>query len=91
MSDTTTIPEANARSGHPEGALLPPVDVIEDASGITMYADLPGVKKDAISLKVEADTLTIEGEISLASSSCEFPRQLMRNHGGSKSRCSKLR
>ena len=65
MSDTTTIPEANARSGHPEGALLPPVDVIEDASGITMYVDLPGVKKDAISLKVEADTLTIEGEISL--------------------------
>jgi HSP20 family molecular chaperone IbpA len=25
-----------------EAALLPPVDVIEDASGITLYADLPG-------------------------------------------------
>jgi HSP20 family molecular chaperone IbpA len=48
-----------------EAALLPPVDVIEDAEGITLYADLPGVPKDRLSVRVEADTLTIEGEISL--------------------------
>ena len=46
-------------------ALLPPVDVIEDADRITLYADLPGVPKDRLSVRVEADTLTIEGEISL--------------------------
>ncbi len=45
--------------------LLPPVDVIEDASGITLYADLPGVPKDKLSLQVESDTLTIEGEVAL--------------------------
>ena len=47
-------------------ALLPPVNVIEDASGITLYADLPGVPKDRLHLQVEAETLTIEGEMQLA-------------------------
>jgi len=41
------------------------VDVIEDGAGITLYADLPGVPKDKLHLHVEADTLTIEGEIAL--------------------------
>lgn len=49
-----------------EAALLPPVDVIEDASGITLYADLPGVTKDRLHVQVEADTLTISGEMDLA-------------------------
>lgn len=46
-------------------AMLPPVDVIEDATGITLYADLPGVPKDRLTVRVEADTLAIEGEVSL--------------------------
>jgi HSP20 family protein len=48
-----------------DAALLPPVDVIEDTEGITLYADLPGVPKEKLSVRVEADTLTIEGEIEL--------------------------
>lgn len=48
-----------------EPALLPPVDVIENGTGITLYADLPGVPKEKLGVHVEADTLTIEGEISL--------------------------
>jgi HSP20 family protein len=46
-------------------ALLPPVDVVEDASGITLYADMPGVPKDRLVLRVEADTLELEGEVVL--------------------------
>ncbi len=49
-----------------DAALLPPVDVIEDADGITLYADLPGVPKDKLNLQLDADTLTIEGEVVLA-------------------------
>jgi len=49
-----------------EAALLPPVDVIEDASGITLYADLPGVPKDRLHVQVEADTLTLSGEMDVA-------------------------
>jgi HSP20 family molecular chaperone IbpA len=52
-------------SSRQEAALLPPVDVIEDATGITLYADLPGVPKDRLQLRVDGDTLAIEGEIVL--------------------------
>jgi len=57
----TREPEAERR----EPALLPPVDVVEDANGITLYADLPGVPKDRLVLRVEADTLSLEGEVVL--------------------------
>jgi HSP20 family molecular chaperone IbpA len=46
-------------------ALVPPVDVIEDASGITLYADLPGVPKDKLSVRIDGESLIIEGEIGL--------------------------
>jgi HSP20 family molecular chaperone IbpA len=55
----------SAKNARDEATLLPPTDVIEDAEGITLYADLPGVPKDKLNLHVEADTLTIEGELSL--------------------------
>jgi HSP20 family protein len=45
--------------------MLPPVNVTEDSSGITLIADMPGVPKDKLSLQVEGDTLTIEGDVSL--------------------------
>jgi len=61
MNDRTQV----AESRRDTAALLPPVDVIEDAAGITLYADLPGVPKDKLSLQVEAGTLTIEGELGL--------------------------
>jgi HSP20 family molecular chaperone IbpA len=48
-----------------EAALLPPVDVIEDSTGITLRADLPGVPKDKLKLQVESGTLTIEGDVSI--------------------------
>ncbi|MDP2430784.1 MAG: Hsp20/alpha crystallin family protein [Pseudomonadota bacterium] len=47
-------------------ATLPPaVDVFEDAFGVTLYADLPGVPKDKLTLQVDENTLTIEGEVML--------------------------
>lgn len=49
----------------PDVDLLPPVDVIEDSTGITLYADVPGVPKDKLHLRIEGDTLTIEGEVAL--------------------------
>ncbi len=59
------VTSRNKEAGREEPALLPPVDVVEDAEGITLYADLPGVPKERLGVRVEADTLTIEGEISL--------------------------
>ena len=53
------------RAGQSHAALMPPVDVIEDATGITLLADLPGVPKDKLTLHVEGDTLSIEGEVGM--------------------------
>jgi HSP20 family molecular chaperone IbpA len=47
-------------------ALIPPVDVHEDATGITLVADLPGVPREQLDIRLDGDTLTIAGEIVLA-------------------------
>ena len=64
--NTVTPNASKSTSARNEPALLPPVDVIEDATGITLYADLPGVPRDKLNLRVEGDQLNIEGEIALA-------------------------
>ena len=68
MSDTN-VAKSDAKGEINERAetavMLPPVDVIEDTLGITLYADLPGVPKDKLHVRVDADALTIEGEVSL--------------------------
>lgn len=53
-------------SRYANAALTPPVDVVEDSTGITLYADLPGVPRDKLRLQVEADTLTIDAESALS-------------------------
>lgn len=65
MTEKTAVTK-DPRTASGEATLMPPVDVIEDGTGITLYADLPGVPKDKLVLQVEADTLTIEGEVGLA-------------------------
>lgn len=64
MNETTPVSKEKA-APREVVALVPPVDVIEDAGGITLYADLPGVPKDKLSLHVDAETLSIEGELGL--------------------------
>lgn len=59
-------PETPAVPARESPALLPPVDVIEDSTGITLYADLPGVPKEALQLRVDGDQLQIEAETRLA-------------------------
>lgn len=44
-------------------AVVPAVDVFENAHGITLLADLPGVPKDALEVKVEGESLLIEGAV----------------------------
>lgn len=74
LAETTTAPQAAAATGHAtastpvraEPALQPPVDVIEDSTGITLYADLPGVPRERLNVRVEGDQLSIEGEAAIA-------------------------
>ena len=54
MSENTQVTQPT-ETDRTEAALLPPTDVIEDAEGITLYADLPGVAKDQLNLQVDGD------------------------------------
>jgi len=62
MSDKQ--PVSRTRQAQSAPALMPRVDVVEDDTGITILADLPGVPKDRLALRVEGDTLQIEGDIT---------------------------
>ena len=58
-----------------EAFLLPPVDVLEDEGGITLYADLPGVARENLDLHVDGDNLFIDGKIAL-----EMPKEMEAIH-----------
>ncbi len=58
-----------------EAALLPPVDVIEDATGITVYADMPGVPRDRLNVRVEDDALLIDADLML-----DVPQDMQASH-----------
>jgi len=42
-------------------AMRPLVDIFEDEGGVTLLADLPGVPRDRLELRVDGDTLVMEG------------------------------
>jgi HSP20 family molecular chaperone IbpA len=44
-------------------SVLPDVDVFEDEQGITLLADMPGVPREQLEIKVEGDNLLIEGTV----------------------------
>jgi len=44
--------------------IAPPVDIFETEDALTVIADLPGVSKDAVDIRVEDDILTIKGKAS---------------------------
>ena len=41
--------------------IAPPVDIFETDDALTVVADLPGVDKDAVDIRVEDNILTIKG------------------------------
>ena len=59
-----TDKQVAARTAQPAPATIPNVDVVEDDAGIAIVADLPGVSKDKLSLRIEGETLQIEGEMA---------------------------
>jgi HSP20 family protein len=75
MSDTTEViereqqtsvmPRTQETSRERRATIVPAVDVFEDQTGITVVADLPGVSKDRLDVKVQDGNLMIEAEASV--------------------------
>ena len=57
----------NSKKGERADSLptSPAVDIFEDASGITLLADMPGVSKERLEVKLDGDTLSVEGQVEL--------------------------
>lgn len=70
MTDTTQLAERASstvarRDTDPPTrriTLVPAVDIYEDSQGVTLWADLPGVTKDKLDVKVSDSNLLIEAE-----------------------------
>lgn len=70
MTDTTQLAERDqstlARRDTEQPTrritLTPAVDIYEDPQGVTLWADLPGVTKDKLDVKVHDSSLSIEAE-----------------------------
>lgn len=45
-------------------AVIPPVDVFEDEQAITLLADLPGVPREQLHVRVDGDNLVLEATAS---------------------------
>ncbi|HEX5640457.1 MAG TPA: Hsp20/alpha crystallin family protein [Burkholderiaceae bacterium] len=74
MSDTMVAErqekrQAQGRQEQPRQeapTMIPRVDVLEDETGITLLADLPGVSRESLEIHVEGDSLMIEGGVAAA-------------------------
>lgn len=45
--------------------IRPAVDIFEDATGITVQADMPGVSRDGLNIQIDNDSLSIDGDINI--------------------------
>ena len=85
MSDNTAMTKKGAASVQgqgqgqgqkvPQQALMPAVDIVENDNGITLLADMPGVSKERLNIRVDGENLTIEG-----SAEVQVPEQIELLH-----------
>jgi HSP20 family protein len=54
---------AQARGRTAESAIRAPADVYEDREGITLEADMPGVSRERLNVRVDGDNLLLEGNV----------------------------
>jgi HSP20 family protein len=54
------------RAGAAESVLRPPVDIHETAEEIVLRADMPGVTRERLDVRIDGNTLLIEGGIGIA-------------------------
>jgi HSP20 family molecular chaperone IbpA len=48
-----------------ERTMRPAVDIFEDATGITLHADMPGVTRERLDIQIDGDSLSISGDVEI--------------------------
>ena len=64
-SSTGGVAAANERMPQ-QRHVVPPVDVFEDEASITLLADLPGVPREQLHVRVDGDSLVLEATAATA-------------------------
>lgn len=59
--ESASMEQSKARGEQP--VLRPLVDIFEDAHGITVQAEMPGVSKDRLNIQADRNALVIEGDV----------------------------
>ncbi len=54
---------ASQRGQSAEAPIRPPVDIWEDKDGIVLRADMPGVSKERLNLRIDGNNLIVEGQV----------------------------
>ena len=62
QQQVTSGETAQARSRQEDLTVRPAVDIFEDAHGIMVVAELPGVSKDRLNVQADRNSLSIEAE-----------------------------
>jgi len=72
MSEQVAVRNSNGTlptKPYPRRTVAPPVDVFENEDEVLVVADVPGIEGEALDLRVENDTLTLETHRSPSSDS----------------------
>ncbi len=64
MSDRNEVSRKTTAATN-ERPVAPAIDVFEDAGGITLLADMPGVSRENLDVRLDGETLTVEGRLDL--------------------------
>jgi HSP20 family molecular chaperone IbpA len=58
--------QQSLKNAAPAVTIRPLVDIFETEDGITLLADMPGVSKEGLNLRIEGANLLVEGTIGIA-------------------------
>jgi HSP20 family protein len=62
---TTESTAVERKARERESALIPAVDIFEDAHQITVQAEMPGVSRDKLNVQADRNGLLIEGDMEI--------------------------
>lgn len=64
VSPKKTIEKSSGEPTRENVSFMPDVDIVEDGESITLYADMPGVTKENLSIDIQDSVLTLTATVN---------------------------